>query len=87
MASAPVLGTQNQIWLRTRVLSRIETYPLQFNLQPNGGGEGCSNIHSWQSHVEIEDYSIAYFDRITVFEALHCRTSVKGGAHTCFIDT
>ena len=27
----------------------------------------------WQSHVEIEGYySIAYFDRITVFEALYC---------------
>ena len=23
----------------------------------------------WQSHVEIEGYSIAYFDRIAVFEA------------------
>ena len=50
--------------------ARIETYhftvPLQFNLQPNRGWEGCSNIHMWQSRVEIEDYSVAYFDRIAV---------------------
>ena len=36
----------------------------------------------WQSRVEIEHYSIAYFDRIAAFEALQRRTSVKGGAHT-----
>ena len=28
-------------------------------------------IHVWQSHVEIEDHSIAYFGRIAVFEALY----------------
>ena len=38
----------------------------------------------WQSHVEIKDYSVLYFDCIDVFEApLNFR---KGGAHTCFID-
>ena len=26
--------------------------------------------HMWQSQVEIEHYSVAYFDRITVFEGL-----------------
>ena len=26
--------------------------------------------HMWQSRVEIEYYSIAYFDRVTTFEAL-----------------
>ena len=36
----------------------------------------------WQSQVEIEHYSFAYFDRIAAFEALQRRTSVKGGAHT-----
>ena len=25
--------------------------------------------HLWQSRVEIKDYSVAYFDRIAVFEA------------------
>ena len=34
----------------------------------------------WQSQVEIEHYSIVYFDRITVFKALYRRTSVKRGA-------
>ena len=32
--------------------------------------------------VEIEHCSVAYFDRITTFEALQCRTSVKGRAYT-----
>jgi len=27
-------------------------------------------MYMWQSQVEIKHYSIAYFDRITVFEAL-----------------
>ena len=40
----------------------------------------------WQSWVEIEHYSIAYFDRIAAFEALYCRTSVKGGAHTLCVN-
>ena len=26
------------------------------------------NIHMWQSHVEIEDYFVAYFDRIAAFK-------------------
>ena len=28
------------------------------------------NIHVWQSRVEIEHYSVAYFARIAAFEAL-----------------
>ena len=32
------------------------------------GNEDSS--HMWQSRVEIEHYSIAYFDRIAAFEAL-----------------
>ena len=41
----------------------------------------------WQSRVEeIKGYSVAYFDRIAVFEAPYCWTSVKGGALTCFVD-
>ena len=27
-----------------------------------------SHIHMWQSRVEIEGYSVAYFDRIAAFE-------------------
>ena len=27
-------------------------------------------LYMWQSQVEIEKYSIAYFDRFTAFEAL-----------------
>ena len=40
------------------------------------------NSHMWQSRVEIEHYFVAYFSRITVFEALQRGASVKGGAHT-----
>ena len=39
-------------------------------------------LYVWQSRVEIEHYSVAYFDRIAPFEALLRRTSVKGGVHT-----
>ena len=28
----------------------------------------CMYIYMWQSHVENEGYSVAYFDCITVFE-------------------
>ena len=33
----------------------------------------------WQSQVEIQHYSVVYFDPITAFEVLYRRTSVKGG--------
>ena len=39
----------------------------------------------WTSRVEIEDYSIANFDRITAFKAPYSWTSVKAGTHTHFI--
>ena len=39
-------------------------------------------VHMWQSWVQIGHYSVAYFDRITVFKVLKCRTFIKGGAHT-----
>ena len=38
----------------------------------------------WQSCVKIEGYAITYFDRIA---ALYRWTSVKGGAHACFVDS
>ena len=41
----------------------------------------------WQSRVEIEGYSVAYFDRIAAFKAPYRWTSVKGGAHTRFVDS
>ena len=31
-------------------------------------------------------YSVAYSDRVTVFGALYRSTSVKGGAHTRYVD-
>ena len=44
-------------------------------------------MYVWQSRVEIEGYSVAYFDHIVAFEALYCWTSIKGGAHIRFIDS
>ena len=41
----------------------------------------------WQSCVEIEGYSVAYFDCITAFEAPYRWTSIKGVAHMRFIDS
>ena len=32
-------------------------------------------VRMWQSRVEIENYSTAYFGRVTTFEALYCWTS------------
>ena len=44
----------------------------------------------WQSQVEIKHYSIAYsvayFDHVTALQMLKCKTSVKGGAHTCCVN-
>ena len=40
----------------------------------------------WQSRVEIEGYSVLYFDCIAAFEASYRWTSVKGGAHMHFLD-
>ena len=33
-------------------------------------GKQISEIHSWQSRVEIEHYFVAYFTHIAAFEAL-----------------
>ena len=30
------------------------------------------NDHMWQSRVEIESYSVVYFDRIVAFKAPYC---------------
>ena len=46
----------------------------------------CEQMDMWQSQVEIEHYSVAYFDYIITFEALQCITSIKGGAHTCCVN-
>ena len=45
------------------------------------------SLHIWQSRVEIEGYSVAYFDRIVAFEAPYCWTSIKGGTHMRFVDS
>ena len=41
----------------------------------------------WQSRVEIEGYSVAYFDCIAAFEALYRWTFIKSGAHMHFVDS
>ena len=41
----------------------------------------------WQSRVEIEGYSVTYFDRIVAFEAPYRWTSAKGGAHMRSVDS
>ena len=42
------------------------------------GNSAHSKQHMWQSQVEIELYSVADFNLITVFEALKCKTFIKG---------
>ena len=41
----------------------------------------------WQSQVEIEHYSVAYFDWVTVFETLRQRSSFKGKIHMHCVDS
>ena len=43
--------------------------------------------YMWQSRVEIEGYSIAYFNRIAAFKAPYHWTSVKGVTHMRFVDS
>ena len=38
------------------------------------------NMYVWQSRVEIENYSLAYFNHIAVLKVPYCLTSIKGGA-------
>ena len=40
----------------------------------------------WQSQVENEHYSVAYFDHTRAFTTLYLLTSVKGEAHTCYVE-
>ena len=40
----------------------------------------------WQSRVEIEDYSVAYFDHIAAFKAPYRWNFSKGGAHMRFMN-
>ena len=44
-----------------------------------------NQLQLWQSRVEIEHYSVTYFDHIAAFKAPYHWTSVKGGAHMRFI--
>ena len=36
-------------------------------------------IHVWQSRVEIEHYSVVYYDRITAFEAFCAELQLRVG--------
>ena len=41
----------------------------------------------WQSRVEIEGYSVTYFNHIAAFKAHYCWTSIKGKADMRFVDS
>ena len=43
-------------------------------------------LDMWQSQVEIEHYSIVYFNCAGAFQVLKRTTSIKGRAHTCYVD-
>ena len=43
-------------------------------------------MYMWQSQVENAHYSVAYLDCITAFRVPYLRTSVKGGAHTFYLE-
>ena len=42
-------------------------------------------IYIWQSRVEIEHYSVSYFNRVTVFEPLKRSTSVNNYLFRAYI--
>ena len=52
----------------------------------NHSNEIIHHNNMWQSQVEIEHFSVAYFKCITTFKVLYHRPSVKGRTHTCCID-
>ena len=56
---------------------KVESCTLRYSQAPT---------NMWQSCVETKGYSVMYFDQIAVFEAPYRWTSVKGGAHMCFMD-
>ena len=57
-----------------------------FNLGAVTANKLWEQIYMWQSRLEIEGYSVVYFEHITAFEAQYCLTSIKGMAHTRFVD-
>ena len=46
--------------------------------------QSCVKLEGYMSFFA---YSVVYFQCIPTFRVLYHRTSVKGGAPTCFIDT
>ena len=39
-----------------------------------------------QSRVDVEYYSVAYFNHVTALQVLKRRISTKGGARTCCVN-
>ena len=73
----------------SHLLVRTEAQPLEMQTWKFWGEPGIFSCvtYMWQSRVEIEGYSVAYFDRIVAFEAPYRSTFVKGGAHMRFVDS
>ena len=43
-------------------------------------------LYMGQSRVDVEYYSVAYFNHVTALQVLKRRTSTKGGARTCCVN-
>ena len=71
--------------LLNTAVSRKYAPPLSYIKAPPTMNATFTGNYVWQFHVEIEGYSVAYFDHITVFEAPYRWTSVKGGAHMPYL--
>ena len=57
----------NKLWKRMDKVEQEKRYA-----NSSLGGPPCTGYcqqHMWQSRVEIEHYSVVYFDRITAFKA------------------
>ena len=59
-------------WLRYAYVEKIPGSPCDtYSCWGEPGNEATRN-HMWQSHVEIEDFSVKYVDHNSLFEAPYC---------------
>ena len=88
--SGPYLYMYTHIIILTRtarpLTPPIYTYQHTHTHTQNTHTTHTHNTHMWQSRVEIEHYSIVYFERITALKALYCSAFIKGGTHACYVD-
>ena len=51
-------------------MAALRLHFMLFEAEPGRINSDAMEIHVWQSQIEIEYYSVAYFELITEFDAL-----------------